>query len=223
MAPSTSYSTSPIDEHSYDSITPPYDPRRRRDVSAHRLSELPVHGSPSPSSARPLQGFEHPCRRSSDPIVDGQSHSYHTDDGHSPVTDFVFDHTLHAYHLESYPLKLVTSYRHYFLFWLPKLIRQRCDSPNTPSTCKEALATSLLLIIPARTTSRNVAWIPALRYLIIPPRNTLKALRAGTKLITTLRVTANSYIPKSPSLSVIANIRRQTASTKPTGTPRIMQ
>ncbi|KAF8737305.1 hypothetical protein AX14_013082 [Amanita brunnescens Koide BX004] len=106
MAPSTSYSTSPIDEHSYDSITPPYDPRRRRDVSAHRLSELPVHGSPSPSSARPLQGFEHPCRRSSDPIVDGQSHSYHTDDGHSPVTDFVFDHTLHAYHLESYPLKL---------------------------------------------------------------------------------------------------------------------
>ena len=193
MALSTSYSTSPTDQCSYDHMSRTlYDPRRRSDSGAQRLSEFPVHGSPSHSSARPPQGFEQSCKRLSDSIVDDQSPPYHNDDGHNPVTDFVYNQALQAYqHMESYPTKMVTFHRHYFLLWLPKLIRQRCDSPNTPSTCKEASPTSLLLIIAARTTSRDIAWIPTLRYLTILLRNIVKALRAGTKLITTPRVTAN--------------------------------
>ena len=110
MALSTSFSTSPIDECSYDSVAIPYDPRRHRVPGARRLQEFPVHGSLSPSSARPPQGFEHSDRRLSDSIVNGQSHCYHTDDGHNPVTDFVYNQSLDAYQqLESYPIKLVTS------------------------------------------------------------------------------------------------------------------
>ncbi|KAF8331211.1 hypothetical protein F5887DRAFT_998849 [Amanita rubescens] len=107
MALSTSYSTSPIDECSYDSVAIPYDPRRHRVPGARRLQEFPVHGSLSPSSARPPQGLEHSDRRLSDSIVNGQSHCYHPDDGHSPVTDFVYNQSVNAYQqLESYPIKL---------------------------------------------------------------------------------------------------------------------
>ena len=190
-----SYSTSPIDKCSYGhNGRSPYDPQGSRDSGTQRsVSEFPVHGSLSHSGTRPL-GYEQSCKRLSDSVVDGQSPSYHTDNGHNHVTDFVLNQALQAYHnhvtdfvvnqalqayqhMESYPTKTVTFHRHYFLPGLPRLIRQRCDSPNTPLMRKEALLTSVLLIIPAHTTSRYIAWIPTLRYLIILLRNT-----AGTKL-----------------------------------------
>ena len=170
------YSTSPIDKCSYGHSRSPYDPQRCRDSGAQRsVSEFPVHGSLSHSGARP-PGYEQSRKRLLDSI--NQSPSYRTDDGHNHVTDFVLNQALQAYqHMESYPTKTVTFHRHYFLPGLPRLIRQRCDSPNTPLMRKEALLTSVLLIIPAHTTSRYIAWIPTLRYLIILLRNT-----AGTKL-----------------------------------------
>jgi hypothetical protein len=192
-----SYSTSPIDKCSYGhNGWSPYDPQGSRDSGAQRsVSEFPVHGSLSHSSTRPL-GYEQSCKRLSDSVVNDQS-PYHTDDGHNHVTDFVLNQALQAYHnhvtdfvmnqalqayqhMESYPTKMVTFHQHYFLPGLPRLIRQCCDSPNTPLTCKEALLTSVLLIMPARTTSRYIAWIPTLQYLIILLQNT--AMRAGTKL-----------------------------------------
>ena len=177
-----SYSTSPIDKCSYGhNGRSPYDPQGSRDSGTQRsVSEFPVHGSLSHSGTRPL-GYEQSCKRLSDSVVDGQSPSYHTDNGHNHVTDFVLNQALQAYqHMEGYPTTMVTFHQHYFLPGLPKLIRQHRDSPNTPLTRKAALLTSVLLILPARTTSRSITWIPTLRYLIILLLNI--AMRAGTRL-----------------------------------------
>ncbi|KAF8625840.1 hypothetical protein AX17_006737 [Amanita inopinata Kibby_2008] len=106
MALSERY-TSPADECTYDSLPDPYDTRRSSTGFIRSRLEYPLHGSVSPNGVRQhiAQVSERYAKRLSEPIVNVPSHCFYDDayDGH---TDWVYNHTHHAYQPMGYhPIK----------------------------------------------------------------------------------------------------------------------